>query len=240
LRAIENGASEGAAYYCLGSVSSAEGKYEKAGGYYRNALQAVPDHFEATIAIANLYYEQDNLAAARKYYEVLAKMEPSSARRHYNLAVVYRGLEMDEEAEASLAEARRLDPELVFLTRAEGNDVPELFAEGARLQKEGKQKESIDIYHRALLADPFYIPTRYNLAIAYNGCGKRNQAMRQYSRLLRIDPEFAPAHLNLGILAYEKKEQEDAAFHLRKYLALEPDSPRKELIQRYLHDLRGW
>jgi len=240
LQAIENGETGGAAYYCLGFIASAEGSNEESIEYYLKALLAEPGHREAMIALANLYYEEDNLSEARKYYEALVEKEPSSGRRHYNLAVVYRGLEMDEKADAELAEARRLDPDLQFLTRAEGEDVPEYFAEDARLQQGKKYREAIDLYRRALLADPFYIPTRYNLAIAYNEKGERTRAIRQYSRLLRIDPNFAPAHLNLGILAYEKKERRISAFHLRKYLSLEPDSPRTDLIQRYLHDLRGW
>ncbi len=240
LSAVEKGADPGAVYYCLGYISSREGRNEEAAENYRKAIQAEPDHREAIIALANLYYEEEDLPRARQYYEALVKMEPGSARRHYNLGVVYRGLEMDEAAEKELAESRRLDPDLAFLSRPAGDDVPELFAAGARLQQEGKYREAIEVYRRALLSDPFYLPTRYNLAIAYNARGERTRAIRQYSRLLRIDPDFAPAHLNLGILAYEKKQRTEAAFHLRKYLALEPDSSQTDLIKRYLHELRGW
>ena len=239
-RAVKEGADPGAGYYCLGHISSRQGRGEEAVENYRKALEAEPGQSEATLALANLYYEQENLPLARQYYEAMVKMEPASARRHYNLGVIYRGLEMDEAAGKELAEARRLDPDLVFLSRPAGDDVPELFVAGARLQQEGKYQEAIDLYRRALLSDPFYLPTRYNLAIAYNSRGERTRAIRQYSRLLRIDPDFAPAHLNLGILAYKKKQRTTAAFHLRKYLSLEPESPQTELIKRYLHELRGW
>lgn len=240
LKAVESGVDPGAGYYCLGYISSRQGRNEEAVENYHKAIRAEPGHREATIALANLYYEEENLPMARQYFEILVKREPTSARRHYNLGVVYRGLEMDESAENELAEARRLDPDLVFLSRPAGDDVPELFAAGARLQREGKYREAIDLYRRALLSDPFYLPTRYNLAIAYNARGERTRAIRQYSRILRIDPEFSPAHLNLGILAYKKKQRTKAAFHLRKYLSLEPESTQDELIKRYLHDLRGW
>jgi len=239
-RAVQEGADSGAGYYCLGYISSRQGRGGEAVENYLKALEVEPGHREATLALANLYYEEDDLPRARQYYEALVKMEPSSARRHYNLGVVYRGLEMDEAAEKELAEARRLDPELAFVSRPAADDVPELFSQAAKLQQEKKYREAIDLYRRALLSDPFYLPTRYNLAIAYNARGERTRAIRQYSRLLRIDPEFAPAHLNLGILAYQKKQRKEAAFHLRKYLSLEPESPQEELIKRYLHELRGW
>ncbi|MEA1927810.1 MAG: tetratricopeptide repeat protein [Candidatus Auribacterota bacterium] len=240
LNAIKNGEENNASYFCLGFISSRQGRGKEAIEYYKQALELEPDHRETLLALANRYYEEDNLSAAREYFESLVAEEPDSARRHYNLGVVYRGLDMNEAAEKELAEARRLDPDLVFLSRPAGDDVPELFAAGARLQREGKQREAIALYRRALFSDPFYLPTRYNLAIAYNARGERSRAIRQYSRLLRINPDFSPAHLNLGILAYKKKQRTHAAFHLRKYLSLEPESPREELIKRYLHDLRGW
>lgn len=240
LNAIKDGEEKGATYYCLGCISSRQGRYEEAVEYYRKALETEPDKRETLLALANLYYEQDNLVAAREYYESLVVMEPASARGHYNLAVIYQGLDMNEAARKELAEARRLDPDLVFLSKPAAEDVPELFADAARLQKGGKYEDAIDLYRRALLSDPFYLPTRYNLAIAYNARGERTRAIRQYSRLLRIDPDFAPAHLNLGILAYQKKQRKESAFHLRKYLTLKPESPRTELIQQYLRDLRDW
>jgi tetratricopeptide (TPR) repeat protein len=240
LNAIKNGEENSASYFCLGFISSRQERGEEAIEYYKKALELEPDHRETLLALANLYYEEDNLSEAREYFESLVAAEPDSARRHYNLGVVYRGLEMNEAAEKELAESRRLDPDLAFLSRPAGDDVPELFAAGARLQQEGKYIEAIDLYRQALLSDPFYLPTRYNLAIAYNARGERTRAIRQYSRLLRIDPDFAPAHLNLGILAYKKKQRTQAAFHLRKYLSLEPESPQEDLIKRYLHDLRGW
>jgi len=238
-KAVRNGAEASSAFYCLGAVSSRTGRYEDAIEYYEKALQADPEHREARIALANLFFERDDFSGARKHLEWLVRREPAVARRHYNLGVVYRQLEMDEEAGRELEEARRIDPDLVFLSGYPLEGVAALFTEANQSQAEGDYQRAIILYRQARAEDPLFIPIRYNLALAYAARGERNQAIRQYTRLLRIDPDYGPAHLNLGILAFKKKLR-SAAYHLRKYLELKPDSGQADLIKRYLRELRGW
>ncbi|MFH1038094.1 MAG: tetratricopeptide repeat protein [PVC group bacterium] len=238
--AARNGAEAAPVNYCLGYIASRQGRQDEAAALYHKALQAAPAHRETQIALANLSYERDDLAGARRCFEGLVRLEPANARWHYNLGVVYRGLEMDAASARELAEARRLDPELVFLSGLPPEGVPALFAAAARMQAEGRNSEAAALYREALVEDPFFLPSRYNLAVAYSAGGERNQALQQYSRLLRIDPDYAPAHLNSGILAYQKKERADAAHHLRRYLILVPASSQADLIKRYLRELRGW
>ena len=235
-----SGAEKGPTRYCLGYIASRQGNYEDAIAYYEKALQADPAHRETRIALANISYEGDDMARARQHFEYLVQLEPLTARWHYNLGVVYRRLEMDKAAERELVEARRLDPDLVFLSGRPPEGVPALFAKAARMQAEAKYQLAIDLYREALAEDPFFLPSRYNLALAYSTGGEINKALRQYSRLLRIDPDYSPAHLNAGILAYQKKRRKDAARHLQRYLIQEPDSLQADLIKRYLRDLRGW
>ena len=238
--AASHGVEEVSIDYCLGYISSRQGRYEAAIAYYEKAIRGDPAHREARIALANLAYEQDDLGRSREHFECLTQLEPSVARWHYNLGVVCRLLEMDEMAGRELDEARRLDPDLVFLTGRPPEGVPALFIRAAQMQAEENYSRAIALYREALAEDPFFLPSRYNLALAYSTGGERNKALRQYSRLLRIDPDYSPAHLNAGILAYQKKRRQDAAHHLRRYLILEPDSLQADLIKRYLRDLRGW
>ncbi len=236
----QQGADPASVNYCLGHIASRQGRDEEALLLYGKALRDNPEYREALIALANLSYERDDLAGARDYFERLSILEPAIARWHYNLGVVYRGLERAEEGDRELAEARRLDPELAFLTELPPEGVPALFASAARMQSEGRYDEAIALYREALAEDPFFLPSRYNLAVAYSMAGERSKALQQYVRLFRIDPDYAPARLNAGILAYGKKDRAAAAHHLRRYLSLVPESPQADLIKRYLHELRGW
>lgn len=56
-----------------------------------------------------------------------------------------------------------------------------------------------------------------------------------YEKALMNDPLSAPAHLELGLLCDEKLGDPIAAiYHYRQYLALRPDSEKKQLVQDFI------
>ena len=75
LNAIKNGEENSGSYYCLGFISSLQSRGEEAIEYYKKVLELEPDHRQTLLALANLYYEEDNLFEARKYFESLAAAE---------------------------------------------------------------------------------------------------------------------------------------------------------------------
>jgi tetratricopeptide (TPR) repeat protein len=238
-RARSAGVEPGPVLYALGHVSLGRGDSEAAIARFEGALEADPGNRDALAALANLSYREDDLARARKYFQLLAAREPSAARWHYNLGVVYRDLGLEELSGQSLAEARRLDPELRTLEKITPAAAGP-FNEAGELLEDGQPRAAIELYREALAADPFFIPAHYNLAIACRRAGEGRRALRQYDRLLRIDPDYGPARLNAGIIAVEQKDRPAAARHLRRYLELEPDSPQAGLVRRYLREMRGW
>ena len=237
---IDSNVQVASSLYCLGRISAREGELDDAIAYYRRALENDPQHARSHIALGNIFYEQENLAEAEKHFSRLSSLQPNLARWHYNLGVICRQLGEDDRAREELDKALSLDPDLTFLySSAEG--LTGLSGEAGRLYAEGRIKESAQMYSQALLEDPFSLPARYNLAVCYSDLGENSKARRQYSRLLRIAPDYPLAHLNLGILAFQKnRKSAEAAHHLRRYLQIEPESPQKDLIERYLHEIRGW
>lgn len=225
--------------YALGYLAGKRDRPGEAQEYYENALKTDPGHRDALVALANLSYREDGLDRARKYFAILADREPARGRWHYNLGVIYRDLGLNELSEASLTEARRLDPEL-FSSPRRDSEAAQLVHQAGELLKNSQSRGAITLYREALAEDPFFTPAYYNLAIAYRKVGEGRRALRQYGRLLRIDPDHSPAQLNSGILAVELKDRSTAAFHLRRYLQLVPDSPQADLVQRYLREMRGW
>lgn len=238
-RALKAGMEPAPINYALGYLAGKRDRSGEAREYYESALKADPGHRDALVALANLSYREDDLDRARKYFELLAEREPGRGRWCYNLGVIYRDLGRNDLSEAALAEARRLDPEL-FTSPAIAADAAQSFHRAGELLKNDQPREAIQLYREALTEDPFFIPAYYNLAIAYRGVGEGRRAFRQYDRLLRIDPDHSSAQLNSGILAVELKDQSAAAFHLRRYLQLVPDSPQADLVHRYLREMRGW
>ena len=56
-----------------------------------------------------------------------------------------------------------------------------------------------------------------------------------YDRVLRAAPDAARAHLELGLLYDEKMGDPIAAiYHYRQYLALQPDSGKKQLVEDFI------
>lgn len=237
--ALSAGAAPAPVHYALGFLARNQDQPRQALSHYENALAADPGHRDALAALANLSYREDDLDRARKYFELLSAREPDRGRWYYNLGVIYRDLGRDDLSQAALAEARRLDPNLVSSPGIAAAAAPP-FQRAGELLENGRPRAAAEIYREALAEDPFFTPAHYNLAIAYRRAGEGRRARRQYDRLLRIDPDHGPAHLNSGIIAVEFKDRPAAAFHLRRYLQLEPDSPQADLVKRYLREMRGW
>jgi tetratricopeptide (TPR) repeat protein len=60
-----------------------------------------------------------------------------------------------------------------------------------------------------------------------------------YERALTVDPQSAPAHLELGLLYDEKLGDPIAAiYHYRQYLALRPNSDKRQLVQDFIERAR--
>lgn len=60
-------------------------------------------------------------------------------------------------------------------------------------------------------------------------------AAKAYEEALQKNPGVADAHYELGLLYGEKLgEPVNAMYHFRKYLAMRPDSPKREMVQAHL------
>jgi tetratricopeptide (TPR) repeat protein len=69
--------------------------------------------------------------------------------------------------------------------------------------------------------------------------GDYQAAAGLYENALRADPQSAPAHLELGLLYDEKLGDPIAAvYHYRQYLALRPDSDKRQLVQDFIERAR--
>ena len=58
--------------------------------------------------------------------------------------------------------------------------------------------------------------------------------MNCYRKALKLNPRDPATHLNLGISLLRMGNKVQARTHLREFLALNPSSPRREEISRWL------
>lgn len=238
--ALELGAEEAASLFCLGEIAARGEDWEAAIAYFEASLVRDPGLTAARIALANTLYLKGDLDAAADEFRRLAESEPREARWVYNLGVIERERGREEAAGEYFRRALEISPDLDFYYRP-GEDTQALSASAHREYERGEWGRAIELYREALLRDPFYLPARFNLARTYQADNQYSRSRREYERLLRIEPDHIPTHLNLGIALYQQDRRSPrAAFHLRKYLELNPQCRQAHLIRRYLREIRGW
>lgn len=239
-KALALGEEEAAVLFCLGEIAARREDWERAAAYYRKSLEKDPGLIEAGVARANTLYIMGDLAGAEEAFRDLSRREPSRGRWLYNLGVIARERGREEAASEYFRRALEISPDLDFYRRPT-EDMEELSAAAHREYREGNYPRAAELYRQALLRDPFYLPARFNLARVYQADERLSRARREYERILRAEPEHVPTHLNLGIVLYRQdRNSPRAAYHLRRYLELNPGSRQAHLIRRYLREIRGW
>ncbi len=238
--ALELGAEEAASLFCLGEIAARREDWEAAISYFEASLARDPGLTAARIALANTFYQKGDLDAAADEFRRLSESEPRQARWVYNLGVIERERGREAAAGEYFRRALEISPDLDFYYRP-GEDTEALSSAAHREYERGDFRRAIELYREALLRDPFYLPARFNLARTYQADNQNSRARREYERLLRVDPDHISTHLNLGIAIYQQDRRSPrAAYHLRKYLELNPQSRQAHLVRRYLREIRGW
>jgi tetratricopeptide (TPR) repeat protein len=122
---------------------------------------------------------------------------------------------------ASLEERRR-GPEALRaeLARREAED---WFEQGCRLDTDrATWAEAIEVYERALAADPEYADAHCNLGTIFFNQDRRGRARASFLRALEIEPLHLEANLNLASLCEEEGQLETALRHYKIALSADP------------------
>ena len=81
----------------------------------------------------------------------------------------------------------------------------------------------------------------YNMAVFFTDNKEYDRAEKEYLRALDFQPDNLKVHYNLGYLyAEDLNQQEKAAYHLEKYLQIDPNTKESESIRSYLSTLSVW
>ena len=98
------------------------------------------------------------------------------------------------------------------------------FERAAALDDEdpAQQEEAVQLYRRALEADPRSVAALVNLANIHHARGDHAEAEALYHRAIAIDAETAEAHFNLGNLHYDLDRLELACECYERALVLRP------------------
>lgn len=94
--------------------------------------------------------------------------------------------------------------------------------EALALERQGDYEAALTSYRLALRDRPTDLRVLQNMAIAFTKTNRHDDAIRTYRRALEIDGTLAGAHYGLGFLLLKRGERDQAARHLRAFLARPP------------------
>jgi tetratricopeptide (TPR) repeat protein len=98
-----------------------------------------------------------------------------------------------------------------------------LVDQGNALLAEGKHKEALQLYQKALNIYPEYARAHYNIGVVYEKRGIKEKAVTSFQRALFFDPEDFHAYYNIGVIKQEGGREAEAAGYFEKAVFFKPD-----------------
>jgi Flp pilus assembly protein TadD len=105
--------------------------------------------------------------------------------------------------------------------------------EGLALERQGDFEAALTSYRLAFRDNPTDSRILLNMAIACTKTGQEDEAIRHYKRALELDDTLGGAHYGVAFLLKKRGDTQDAAKHLRAFLARPAKGPDAERWVRY-------
>jgi len=229
----------------LGLIEYERGEYDKAAGYYEQALAGVPSHPNYPDAMENLgivRYAQGRLDEAITAYSKALELRPGKADTYFNLGVALQARRRTDDAARAFREALRLRPDHrsaqtkldalpASAEAAAPSDLPvdmpgtaeECYRLGNDYADNEQFAEAAHLYREAVRLDSRHTSARINLGNAMAAQGQLRQAADQFRQVLLSESNNADAHLNLGNVLLELGKLEQAADEYRRVLEVRPN-----------------
>ena len=100
--------------------------------------------------------------------------------------------------------------------------------EGLALERQGDYEAALTSYRLAYRDNPSDSRILMNMAIAFTKTGQPEEAIRHYKRALELDTSLVGAHYGVAFLLLKRGDAQQAAEHLRAFLARPPKGPDAE------------
>jgi len=161
---------------------------------FQEALALDPELAAAASALAGLAMAEGNPREAADFAEKALAADPADARALMIRFEAYRALGDEEKARAAGEALAAADP---------ATAAAEFFNLGVELYNEGKTREALPHFERAVAADPKLPKARYLLGLCYVNAGEAARAKAELQAFLELapdDPDAAAAREMLGYL----------------------------------------
>jgi tetratricopeptide (TPR) repeat protein len=105
--------------------------------------------------------------------------------------------------------------------------------EGLALERQGDYEAALTSYRLAFRDNPSDSRILLNMAIAFTKTSQPEEAIRHYKRALELDENLVGAHYGVAFLLLKRGDAQQAAEHLRAFLARPPKGPDAERWVRH-------
>lgn len=175
LRAIELDPRDGDSHRRLAMAYENENEDARALAEFRKAIEVDPGHYRNHQALGHFFYARGNYTEAVRHFSHAVQAAPDESTPHSALATAHNALGQYEEAEKQLRQA---------LAIAETADA--LNSLGAVLMCQGRDKEAVPYFVRALSRGPEQYLWWMNLGTAYRRLGRGADAANANRRALML------------------------------------------------------
>jgi tetratricopeptide (TPR) repeat protein len=199
--------------------------------FFLGATEKDPNFAGAHLRLAEAYRGEKNYEDAKATYEKARELADYYPSAPYGLALISRVLEPEsaDVAAALLDETLAIDPSYA----------PVYEARGAVYFAAEDYEKAREAYETFIAIWPTSKDGYYALGNTLWLIGKDSPewksllraAIESYETSLSVDPDFAACHYNLASVYKIFEDVEKAIYHYRRYVELEPDSPRRAEIE---------
>jgi tetratricopeptide (TPR) repeat protein len=150
------------------------------------------------------------------YAQRWTREQPSRGRAWMYLGLAEHNLRKFDESLAAYTEAVRLAP----------NDQWVLFDTGVLYTGMGDTLNAIEMYHRALQVDPYFVDAWNNLGASLSRMKRHEEAIAAWQNVLHLDADHVLTWNNLGFEYYMLNQFDKSIECYQKALAINPASER--------------
>jgi Flp pilus assembly protein TadD/TolB-like protein len=198
------------------------------------------DRYLRALGYLQRYDRPGSVDQAIKLLEELASEKPSSSSVQAALGGAYLHKFDDQRDPKYISLAQKTCSKAKEL----GADSPEVDAQlGELLLREGKNREAIAAFQRALTREPGDFEARNGLARAYEGSGQPKEAEATYRKAIELWPSYWEGYSNLAGFFFNRGRYRESAAMFQRVTELTPDSPMAfsnlGAIQELLGDFAG-
>ncbi len=221
-----------------------------------------PDSFRAHNNLGNAYEKKGFNTAALEEYKKALLINPDDADIYNNLGIYYNKMRLFDDAIQHLIQCLKIKPKhakaynnlgVVLTKQRRLDEAVQAFQQAIvlnHLYPDAHNNLGIAYYRKGLMdkaeyefklaveIEPYHAEAHNDLGILYNDKHLFDDAIREFETAIRIKPDYANAHMNLGAVLFKhRKDKENALFHLKESIKIEPQQEQAAGINKLILQL---